>query len=246
MSQLDSFSTAAKSLSRNPLGIIALFIVLIYAFAALTLGVSQSLPEQAQILLVYFLIAFPFCVLVMFGWLVSKHHEKLYAPADYKTDESFLVGVQVRTRRTAEVQAQQEALKENLRQKIMAADSAQGNNAALADQLTEEVVRNTEIVIDARYFLDDPSAMYNYPVAAFESLNDLNDEIYFKISGRVQPFEYGYSLVLENKKTGSIIRNARMIIGAPPGKPIADDRSLSEIGIVAGTTFEVVRPVKVG
>jgi len=29
-------------------------------------------------------------VLILFGWLVSRHHDKLYAPTDYRDDDSFL------------------------------------------------------------------------------------------------------------------------------------------------------------
>jgi hypothetical protein len=77
--------------ARNPLGIIALFISLIYGMSALLLGttVKNLLPEN-QTILVYFVVVFPFVVLSVFGWLVSRHHKKLYGPADYRTDKGFL------------------------------------------------------------------------------------------------------------------------------------------------------------
>ncbi|CAE6727237.1 hypothetical protein R69658_01641 [Paraburkholderia aspalathi] len=244
MSELTTFSGAAKGLARNPLGIIALFILLVYGLAALTLGINQSLAIAAQMTLVWFLVVFPFGVLGMFGWLVSKHHEKLYAPADYKSDEGFLVGVQARARRTAEIQAQQEELKANLRQKVLASDVGQDGSENLADQLAEEVERSTTFTVDARAFLGNGDALYTLPIAAFETLDELNDEIYFKISAKVKPYEYGYSWVLQNKTTGAIIRNARMITDSPAGRPIADNRSLGEVGIKAGALLEVADPPK--
>jgi hypothetical protein len=80
-----------KSLVKNPLGIIALFIALIYGFAALLLGVSASqlLPEERQPL-IWFIVLFPMVVLGTFYVLVTRHHGKLYAPKDYQNDDSFL------------------------------------------------------------------------------------------------------------------------------------------------------------
>lgn len=80
-----------KSLVKNPLGIIALFIALIYGFAALLLGVSAGLllPEERQPL-IWFIVLFPIVVLVTFYILVTQHHGKLFAPKDYQHDDSFL------------------------------------------------------------------------------------------------------------------------------------------------------------
>lgn len=80
-----------KDLVRNPLGIVALFISLIYAFANLLLGATvSSLSAQERYPLIIFIVLFPVVVLGVFYWLVSKHHGKLYAPGDYKDDQSFL------------------------------------------------------------------------------------------------------------------------------------------------------------
>lgn len=80
-----------KSLVKNPLGIIALFIALIYGFAALLLGVAagQLMAEERQPL-IWFIVLFPIVVLVTFYVLVTRHHGKLYAPRDYLSDDSFL------------------------------------------------------------------------------------------------------------------------------------------------------------
>ncbi len=82
-----------KTLTRNPLGIIALFISLIYGFACLVLGLSgQSLTTDDRSPLVYFLIVFPLLILLSFVYLVVKHHNKLYAPADFKDERNFFRG----------------------------------------------------------------------------------------------------------------------------------------------------------
>lgn len=90
MSELGTFSKTAKGLARNPLGIIALFIVLIYGFAALTLGINSTLLPEERLPLVWFLVLFPTVVLFTFAWLVINHHEKLYAPSDYRDDTAFM------------------------------------------------------------------------------------------------------------------------------------------------------------
>lgn len=90
MNNISAFGKAAKGLAKNPLGIIALFIVLIYGFASLVVGLSGHLVQGERVPLIWFLVIFPCLVLAVFGWLVSRHHTKLYAPSDYREDESFI------------------------------------------------------------------------------------------------------------------------------------------------------------
>ncbi|WP_323974653.1 hypothetical protein [Aeromonas hydrophila] len=88
---MENFGDTATTLSKNPLGIIALFIVLVYGIAGLVLGASgESLLESHKTVLVWFLAIFPFSVLGSFTWLVSKHHTKLYSPSDFRNDEGFI------------------------------------------------------------------------------------------------------------------------------------------------------------
>ena len=55
-----------------------LFIVLVYAVAALVVGLSSSSLEPAQKWpLVWFLTIFPICVLAVFTILVAFFHHKL-------------------------------------------------------------------------------------------------------------------------------------------------------------------------
>lgn len=113
---IDHFKTiaqSAKELSKNPLGIIALFIVLVYGFACLLFGFSaDSLNPNERTPLIWFVVLFPVLVLMLFGWLVSKHHDKLYAPKDYRDDESFL---QTRRQRFPEKIKSLEESEENIK-----------------------------------------------------------------------------------------------------------------------------------
>ncbi|WP_428737230.1 pYEATS domain-containing protein [Sulfurimonas sp.] len=93
MNTLETFGNTAKDLARNPLGIIALFIVLIYGFAALLIGSSEHLVTTERMPIIWFLTIFPVIVLSVFAWLVSSHHKKLYAPSDFK-DEKIFAGIE--------------------------------------------------------------------------------------------------------------------------------------------------------
>src|ERR1035441_1275727 len=85
-----NFGETAKSLARNPLGIIALFIVLVYGFASLVTAFAGSFTPAERLPLIYFLIVFPMLVLGVFSWLVSKHSGKLFAPSDFKDEENYV------------------------------------------------------------------------------------------------------------------------------------------------------------
>jgi len=87
---MKNFGNTAQKLARNPLGIIALFLVLIYGIACLTFGLSKNLPESAPMFFVIFIIVYPLIVLFVFYKLVTKHHTKLYAPQDFTRPEDFL------------------------------------------------------------------------------------------------------------------------------------------------------------
>lgn len=87
---LSTFADSAKSLSQNPLGIIALFLVLVYGIAALVFGFSGvQLESDQKWPMIWFLVFFPILVLILFGWLVAFHHTKLYSPKDYQDEEGF-------------------------------------------------------------------------------------------------------------------------------------------------------------
>ena len=82
----NQFKRTAVQLSQGPLGIIALFIVLIDGFASLVLGFATDIGEGNRSILVWFLVLFPVFVFFVFAWLVSCHHAKLYPPSAYSDE----------------------------------------------------------------------------------------------------------------------------------------------------------------
>lgn len=88
---LSDMQNMAPKLAKNPLGIIALFIVLIYGFASLLLGLSgENLTESQRWPIIWFLVVFPNIVLFCFVYLVSRHHTKLYSPSDFENENTFI------------------------------------------------------------------------------------------------------------------------------------------------------------
>lgn len=86
------FIDKAKGLTRNPLGIIALFVSLIYGFACLVLSTSLNNlhGREERLPLIWFIILFPCLILIVFTFLVVKHHKNLYAPSDFKDEKNFV------------------------------------------------------------------------------------------------------------------------------------------------------------
>lgn len=88
---MEKLSSEVKNFTRNPLGVIGLFIFLVHAVGAGVLGASiDKLTPYNQSVLVWFVILFPVGVLLFFGWMLSRHHDKLYGPGDFQSDKSYL------------------------------------------------------------------------------------------------------------------------------------------------------------
>jgi hypothetical protein len=88
----DFFIDTTKKYAKNPLGIIALFIWLVYLVAGSVLSLSVSYLEGSwqRMPLIFFIVIFPCVILAVFTYLVVYHHEKLYAPSDYKDEKNFV------------------------------------------------------------------------------------------------------------------------------------------------------------
>jgi len=85
----EQFENTAVKLSQGPLGIIALFIVLIHGFASLVLGLANDIAESHRSILVWFLVLFPVGVFAVFAWLVTNHHGNLYPPQAFRNEQHF-------------------------------------------------------------------------------------------------------------------------------------------------------------
>ena len=104
--ETNKFAESALGFTKSPLGIIALFIVLVYGFASLVVGLGSGLSEHI-VPLIYFMVFFPVLVFLGFLWLVAKHHNKLYGPSDFKNEENFIKAQMVTAASLAAASAKQ-------------------------------------------------------------------------------------------------------------------------------------------
>ncbi len=160
--------------ARNPLGIIALFISLIYGMSALLLGTSiGKLEKWNETILVIFIVLFPCAVLTIFGWLVACHHRKLYGPGDFKNDDAFLVAGGLEN--SAELGAKYEAeIKEDISIANVNIDDAEQTSSDDVSELKESAQR---LKFESNLLKDIPSEPIRRAYMA-ESLvfQDLQDE----------------------------------------------------------------------
>jgi predicted MPP superfamily phosphohydrolase len=102
-----------------------------------------------------------------------------------------------------------------------------------ANKLAPVDFSNT-VTVDARSFMNDPDALYEYPVSRFNNFDDFLKEIYFLIKTKVKPFRYGESWILRDESSRTIIKSSRMIYGNTWGREEPDTRPLRQAGINVG------------
>jgi hypothetical protein len=182
---------------------------------------------------------------------ISCHHEKLYAPRDFQTDDAFLTARSAARPLLAELDKKiEEKVTSVLTAQDLIRSIEKGGHTrealkAAADRITNEIRSSSFVTIDARDFMEDREAVLEYPVSAFASVNELLNQVYNNaVCERVGPYEYGESWVLRNETSGTVFRTLRMIKDLPARRIFTDRRTLAEAGIVAGTRWVVERPEK--
>lgn len=167
---LNDFMNNAKGLTRNPLGIIALFVSLIYGFACLVLSTSISnlVANNERLPLIWFIIIFPIIILIAFIYLVVNHHEKLYAPGDFRGDDAFIQTIDENKRK----QRIQEEV-ENLEASPKSVDSEQ--NEEPESNTTEEttIIKPSEVKTEIKS-IPESALIKMYTNAEEWSINELS------------------------------------------------------------------------
>jgi hypothetical protein len=79
---------------RNPLTLLAVFSGLAEVAASIAL---THLPLSIQQIYVWFVMAFPLCLVVPFFWFLWFRPENLYAPGDFRQDPIHLTRRRVRS-----------------------------------------------------------------------------------------------------------------------------------------------------
>lgn len=163
---MKKFGDTASRLSKNPLGILALLIVLVYAIAGLVAS-STNFSGSDLTILVWFLVLFPLVVLASLVFLVCNHHDKLYAPSDF-TDESHFVSLVDQSLAQSENFNRLDNSTKNIEQEL---EAISDNDA---DQ--DEVIEELSFESSKRHQLTDEK------VLVLEALRD-GENLYRSISG---------------------------------------------------------------
>jgi CheY-like chemotaxis protein len=166
-SDVKTFGDISVNLARNPLGIIALFIVLVYGFASFVIIFGSSLSPSEKLPLVYFLTFFPVLVLASFTWLVCNHSDKLFSPSDFRDEKNYMalqekmrIQMRVATSLTAATAKGDAAVSEGQIERVI--DAVQATGAARAT--TREAWKQQIL------WVDDLPANNTYERRAFEAL----------------------------------------------------------------------------
>ena len=217
MPAIFSFGKIATGLAKNPLGIIALFIVLIYGFASLVVGFSDKLVAGERIIIIWFLAIFPCFVLAVFGWLVSRHHTKLYAPSDYREDQTFIQASQESLQAAVSLGAATAkwAAEGASEEEIQKATFAAAENIArvASPRRNREVIQTTILWVDdnpsnnifERQALSSAGIRFVISTSTEDALSKLQQTTFDAIisdMGRPPDKRAGYTLLQELRKNG--------------------------------------------
>lgn len=147
LSSASRFLDKARAFIRNPLGIIGLFVALIYGLASFVAIFGDHLTDDQMWVLLWLIFVFPFAVLAAFYRLVTEHHHKLYAPADWR-DERNLFGMQGEEVREALLSREAVQLAERVPEGERGADLGNGPKRSTAELVREAEPRALEVIRD--------------------------------------------------------------------------------------------------
>lgn len=83
-----------KDYTRSPLGVVGLFMVLVYGLATISFTVENTLTSSQRWVLLGFVVLFPLAIFIGFLYLVAKLPRQLYGPSDFRTDDAFVAFTQ--------------------------------------------------------------------------------------------------------------------------------------------------------
>ena len=84
----------------NPLTVVAIFAGLAEAFATFAL---VNVPLEIQHIFVYFVMAFPITIVVLFFAVLNWNHTVLYAPSDFEDEGMYLESIRLRDTLKSEI-----------------------------------------------------------------------------------------------------------------------------------------------
>lgn len=100
---------------QNPLGIIAIFASLAEVFGTVVL---KFLPNNIQLIFVWFVIGFPILIVMLFFYMLYKRPENFYSPDYYKSDNNFLRAVKAKLSDLGNEVVKDSTVPQNIREKV--------------------------------------------------------------------------------------------------------------------------------
>lgn len=100
---------------QNPLGIIAIFASLAEVFGTVVL---KFLPNNIQMIFVWFVICFPVLIVLLFFFVLYKKPENFYSPDYYKNDNNFLQAIRQKLNILGNEVANDSTVPQDIREKV--------------------------------------------------------------------------------------------------------------------------------
>lgn len=229
-----------KGSVKNLLSVIAIFAGIAEISGT---GVLPFISPENQALYIWFLMSFPFALVLLFFATLNFNHSNLYAPSDYSSDDAFLKGVRPHREERSFAYKLEKELESNIE---VALDSLSLNDKEkplskeeIADAISHTMRSNSFVRIDARPLTGNESDIYELPYVVFNTMQEFIKEVYFLLSDYVGKFEYGHSWTLRFNSSYKSIESLRLAAGVGRDHKFEDNRSLEEVGIRPGMTLLV-------
>lgn len=116
-------------------------------------------------------------------------------------------------------------------------DASDALRAEVAD-LKKDIKKAGFLTVHLHEFNVSPSTV-ELPYAAYNSFTELCDDIFYRLRGHVQLYQYGREWSLHVLGQPTDLQHARQIQRRGYGRPVDDRRSLDTVGIRAGDEIEV-------
>lgn len=159
---------------KNPLGIIGIFLVLTEAIASLVI-VKSHLNNLQNTILVFFIVFFPCLVLGAFYLLVTRHHEKLYSPGDYKDEKNFVNTYNSLTQKKELADVHSTAVQD------VPASVSEADLQPIKDALAEVIELQKKMVLNSdRPFLSEDET-HSFISSADDFLSEIEDSTSFNV-----------------------------------------------------------------
>ncbi|WP_180803213.1 hypothetical protein, partial [Vibrio parahaemolyticus] len=111
---------------KNPLSVIAIFAGVAEISGT---GILPFIDTENQELYIWFLMLFPFTLVLLFFATLNWNHRVLYAPSDYKSDESFLESANGSRSQREGIASMEKVIEAKVHEVLNTSDDVQGEES---------------------------------------------------------------------------------------------------------------------